>query len=86
MREELEAEVEPVCCVWQHTFGERSRTLWGWFATLKSSTLTPNPAEVHEVLWLTTDEILSHPDVLPHTDAFITAVLRALGDVTLRCG
>ncbi len=77
MREELDAEVEPLQCVWRHQFTERPLTLWGWLAELKSSTVTPNPLEVHEVLWLTADEAVNHPDILPHTDALIEALLKA---------
>jgi 8-oxo-dGTP pyrophosphatase MutT (NUDIX family) len=76
MREELGAEVIPVQCVWHHLFTERPLTLWGWFAELKSPALTPNPLEVHEVLWLTPDEAVAHPDVLPYTDAFMAALLK----------
>ena len=79
MREELNAEVVPLRCVWRHIFGEPPRVLWGWLAELKSVSLTPNPAEVHEILWLTVAEAVNHPDVLPHTDAFLTALLSALG-------
>ena len=78
MREELDADVEPVCCVWRHVYGSPRRTLWVWLAQLKSATVIPNPAEVHEVLWLTTAEVLDHPDVLPHTDTFLAALLGAL--------
>ena len=78
MREELDAEVLPVQCVWQHDFTERPLTLWGWRAEITSLTLTPNPLEVHEVLWLTSDEAIRHPNVLPHTDAFLAALLKAL--------
>jgi hypothetical protein len=38
----------------------------------------PNPTEVHEILWLTPDEAVKHPDVLPYTDAFLEALLKAL--------
>ena len=78
MREELGATVRPLQCVWQHRFPERPLTLWGWLAELKSPTLTPEPKEVHEVLWLTTDEAIRHPDVLPHTDLFMAALLKAM--------
>ena len=77
MREELHADVLPRQCVWQYRMPERPLTLWGWFAELRSAMLLPNPAEVHEVLWLTADEALQHPDVLPHTDAFVSALLAA---------
>jgi len=82
MHEELNAEVVPVRCVWRHVFGEPPRVLWGWLAELKSRTVTPNPAEVHEILWLTVDEAVQHPDVLPYTDAFLAALLSALGQHT----
>lgn len=78
MHEELRAQVEPVRCVWQHAFGEEDqRTLWGWFARLHSPTLRPNPVEVHEILWLTAAEAVRHPDVVPHTDTFLAALLPA---------
>lgn len=78
MREELQAEVVPLQCVWQQLFGEPSRTLWGWLAQLTSDHLMLNPAEVHEILWLTAEEAVQHPDVIPGTEAFLTAVHQAL--------
>jgi len=78
MREELHADVVPVCCVWKHLFGEPPRTLWGWLAELTSSTLSADPTEVHEILWLTPDEAIKHPDVLPYTDVFLAALLSVL--------
>ena len=78
MREELNADVVPVRCVWQHLFGEPPRTLWGWLAELTSTTLSPDLTEVHEILWLTPDEAINHPDVLPYTDMFLAALLNAL--------
>jgi 8-oxo-dGTP pyrophosphatase MutT (NUDIX family) len=78
MREELGAEILPLRCVWRHQFTERPLTLWGWLAELKSPTLIPNPLEVHEVLWLTAAEAVRHPDVLPHTDALMAALLKAV--------
>ena len=78
MREELNADVVPVRCVWQHLFGDPPRTLLGLAGQLTSATPSPNPIEVHEVLWLTPDEAVKHPDVLPYTDVFLTALLHAL--------
>jgi hypothetical protein len=78
MREELHADVVPVRCVWQHLFGEPPRTLWGWLAELTSLTLSPDPTEVHEILWLTPDEAIKHPDVLPYTDVFLATLLSIL--------
>ncbi len=74
MQEELGAAVVPLRCVWQNTFGEPSRVLWGWLAELTSSNLTPNQSEVHEILWLTPDEAIRHPDVIPGTAAFLAAL------------
>jgi len=48
------------------------------FASAKTTTPSPNPTEVHEILWLTPDEAIKHPDVLPYTDAFLAALLNAL--------
>ncbi|MGE3538844.1 MAG: NUDIX hydrolase [Candidatus Tectimicrobiota bacterium] len=78
MREELQAEVQPLHCVWQHLFGTPERTLWGWLATLYSPSLLPNPAEVHEVLWLTAAEAIHHPEVVPGTADFLASVLNRL--------
>lgn len=78
MREELQAEIKPLQCVWRHCYGAPPRTLWGWLAVLQSAVLAPNPTEVHEILWLTADEAIHHPDVLPHTDAFFAALYAAL--------
>lgn len=78
MREELAAEVVLRRCVWQHQFADRPLTLWGWLADLRSAALIPNPLEVHEILWLSAAEAVQHPDVLPHTDAFMTALLKAV--------
>jgi 8-oxo-dGTP pyrophosphatase MutT (NUDIX family) len=78
MREELGAEIVPIRCLWQQLFGEPSRTLWGWLAELTSTSLVPNPSEVHEVLWLTPEEAVQHPDVIPGTEDFLAALQRAL--------
>lgn len=74
MREELDAIVTPVRCVWHHSYIERAVTLWGWYATLHSSQLTPNAEEVAEILWLTADEVAGHPDILPGTIDFIASL------------
>ncbi len=74
MREELDAIVTPLECIWRHSYTERAVTLWGWYATLHSSELTPNPQEVAEVLWLTADEVVRYPDLLPRTIDFMAAL------------
>jgi hypothetical protein len=40
--------------------------------------LTPNPDEVHEILWLSAAEAARHPEALPNTDAFLAALLKAI--------
>ena len=74
MREELDATVTPLACVWHHIYAERSVALWGWHATLQSSTLTANPEEVAEILWLTADEVSTYADLLPRTIDFMAAL------------
>ena len=74
MREELDAIVTPVECLWHHSYSERAVTLWGWYATLHSSELNPNPAEVAEILWLSADEVVRYPDLLPRTIDFVAAL------------
>ena len=74
-REELAARVEAVECVW------RSMTSWGtalawWTATLAGEQeLVPHPVEVSEILWMTAQEMLDHPDVLEGNRPFLEAVM-----------
>ncbi|MDK1025665.1 MAG: NUDIX domain-containing protein [Gammaproteobacteria bacterium] len=75
MREELDAIVQPVACVWSHCYEERAVKLWGWLAELQPNKIRPNPSEVAEVLWLTADEAVNHPDALPRTADFLSSLL-----------
>lgn len=74
-REELAAVVEARECVW------RSMTDWGtelawWTVTLRGDNeLVPHPVEVSEILWLSAQEMLEHPDVLVGNRPFLEAVL-----------
>jgi 8-oxo-dGTP diphosphatase len=73
--EELAACVEPIGCVW------RSVTAWGtplawWAVTLvETGDLVPHPVEVSEILWMSAEEMLEHPDVLEGNRPFLEAVL-----------
>ena len=78
MREELDADVIPVQCVWHYRAPDRPLTLWGWLGKLRSLTLTPNPEEVDELLWLSATEVSTHREALPRTDVFMAAILNAL--------
>jgi len=74
-QEELAAQVEAVACVW------RSVTTWGtelawWKATLVDiSRLVPHPVEVSEILWLSAEEMLEHPELLSGNRPFLEAVI-----------
>lgn len=69
--EELRLEVTAIACVW------RSVTRWGtplawWLVDLPVDALPdPCPVEVAEVLWLTHDELLAHPDLLDGNREFL---------------
>ena len=79
LREELGAEIELVRHVWKHSFvRDRRVTLHGWLGKLLSSELWPEPAEVAEVLWLTADEAIAHPDAVPDVPSFLEALEAAL--------
>lgn len=73
--EELAARVEAVACVW------RSVSPWGtplawWTATLvDADNLVPHPVEVSEILWLSLEEMLAHPDLLVGNRPFLEAVV-----------
>ena len=75
MREELGAQVELLRCVWYADLRHADITLWGWHADLAGPELTPDPAEVSEVLWLTPEEVRRHPDALPTTAPFLEALV-----------
>jgi 8-oxo-dGTP diphosphatase len=75
-REEVAAEVAAVECVW------RNVTEWGtslaWW-TVKfvaaENELVPHPVEVSEILWLSAQEMLEHPDLLQGNRLFLEAVI-----------
>jgi len=73
--EELAAIVEARECVW------RSMTSWGtelawWTVTLRGANeLVPHPVEVSEILWLSAQEMMEHPDVLEGNRPFLEAVM-----------
>ena len=74
-QEELAAVVEPRACVW------RSMTDWGtslawWTARLVDDReLVAHPVEVAEILWLSAEEMLVHPDLLQGNRPFLDAIL-----------
>jgi len=74
-REELAARVEATTCVW------RSVTSWGtslaWWTVIldEREPLVPHPVEVDEILWLTPQEMLDHPELLQGNRPFLEAVI-----------
>lgn len=74
MREELGAEVEPVRRVWRFAFRDKPLTLHGWVGRLYSTPRRSDPKEVAEVLWLSTEQALAHPDILPHHEELFAAL------------
>ncbi len=69
--EELSLEVKPLECLW------RSQTRWGvllgwWRVELGDVNLiSPHPAEVAEVLWLSAHDLTHHPDLLVGNQEFL---------------
>lgn len=75
-REEVAAHVEAVECVW------RTVTDWGtalaWWRVRfvgDDQSLVPHPVEVSEILWLSAEEMLEHPDLLVGNRPFLEAII-----------
>lgn len=74
LREELRIEITARRYLW------RNVTPWGvdlafWAADIAADqTITPEPAEVAEVLWLELEELLAHADLLRSNHAFLEAL------------
>jgi 8-oxo-dGTP diphosphatase len=76
--EELGVPVKPVRPVWRHEFPDRPLTLFGWLAELDSGVFTIDPLEIDEVLWLSREEALAHPDGVETNRSFLDALERAV--------
>lgn len=76
--EELGVAITPIKQVWRYEFADRPLTLFGWLAELNGNALKPDPLEIEEVLWLTREEALAHPDGLETNRSFLDALERAL--------
>ena len=73
-REELGLTLRPLRRVWRHDFPDRPLTLFGWLAEVEEGPITPDPVEIAQVLWLSREEAVSHPDGLPTNRGFIEAL------------
>jgi 8-oxo-dGTP diphosphatase len=75
--EELGVTVRAIQRVWRHEFPDRPLTLFGWRAELAPGAeglIRPEPLEIADVLWLSRDEALAHPDGIPTNASFIAAL------------
>ena len=72
--EELAVHVEARKCVW------RSVTAWGtalsWWTVdlVQPCCPIPHPIEVQEFFWLSLDDMITHPDLLPGNQIFLEHV------------
>ncbi len=73
-REEVGGEIAPQRCVWRFTASDGGLHLEWWLATLRSDGLVANPAEVAAIAWLTPEELLALPNLLPTNRVFIETV------------
>jgi len=84
MLEELGIQVEPTRCVWTWQSPTTDLTLWGWIADLPEAQIKHDPAEVAEVLFLTSEEVANHPDAMPTNKAFIESLKACFSDAQRR--
>ena len=78
MQEELGVSIRPVKQCWKWESPDRPLTLFGWIAELLDDELRPEPTEVSEILWLTAEEAIEHPDAMPTNRDFVTCLLKAV--------
>ena len=76
MHEELGAVIGGLVPCLDRVEPTRRVRLRGFRAELVGDTLRADPAEVHEILWLTSEEAAAHPEALqPSTRWFLEALL-----------
>ncbi len=81
MGEELGATIRPIRRVWQSVTPWDVALVW-WHSELDTNqTITPNPAEVESVHWLTPDEMTGLSGLLESNHAFLDAL--AAGKIEL---
>lgn len=70
-REEIGVRVRPIRQLDESVTPWRVRLAW-WSAELVDDTpIVPNPKEVADILWLSVDEMLEHPDLLESNVLFL---------------
>ncbi len=76
MEEELSVVVVPVECLWKSTAASGVELNW-WATTLApDQVIKPNPAEVASFHWLSIDDILALPNLLPSNAEFFRSLNR----------
>jgi (d)CTP diphosphatase len=69
--EELDATIQPIARVWQSVTPWDVELAW-WLGHLEpESELSPNPAEVESIHWLTPDEMLAESQLLESNRRFL---------------
>jgi NAD+ diphosphatase len=74
-REELGLAVRIVSRFADSPFPEWGEHVYGYEVEVAGGALTPEPAEVAEVMWLTPAEIAAHPDRLRVAEVFAAALV-----------
>ncbi len=70
-REELDAAIQPIARVWQSVTPWQVELAW-WHGRLEpEGELTPNPAEVESIHWLTPREMLAQSQLLESNRQFL---------------
>ena len=63
--------IQPIKHCWTWDAPDRPLKLFGWIAQLADGELRPDPAEIAEILWLTAQEAIEHPDALSSNRSFV---------------
>jgi 8-oxo-dGTP pyrophosphatase MutT (NUDIX family) len=76
MAEELSVHVRPIEAIWSADDQVPGFVLVGWRAELltPADRIVADPAEVAEVLWLSTDALLAHADGFENNHLFLEAL------------
>jgi 8-oxo-dGTP diphosphatase len=77
-REEINVAVKPIKQIWQNVTAWNVHLTW-WEASMdEDAKPIANPREVSEIIWLTREEMLEHPDLLSSNVEFVERILTCL--------
>lgn len=71
LREELDVDVKPHRLMWNSVSPWGTELFWWSIALAKSAEIVPNPREVDSYAWLTAEQLLKMPDLLPSALEFL---------------